>query len=640
MTDVNKYIGARYVPVFADPIEWDNTRTYEPLTIVTRQGASYTSKQAVPVGIEITDSAYWVATGNYNAQVDAYRQEVQTFDNRIAMNKNNIAQEAADRISEDNRIYAYVTDQVEPIANNAQADATQALADAADAQSTADANTGSIDSLGTRINNITSEIDVIKTIMPPAQSQSVPYMSPVYIGDYESRYQSCCVCKNGDLFYMFNATNYDNTGTFKVANIKTNAAPVDMLTYPEVGHANSCAYHAAQNAIWLAPMRRYANGSYSSDPTLKKYTLSSDGLQVANTSVVQMPSSVFAVSYDHVTGDLWAFSGGNTLEANHTVRHNVYKKQVDSDTFDVVGTLEYNSPYLTTDADTSFRVLPQDIAVRDNIAFFCFNDGSGYTFDLRDVLNNDTASPLACYRIGYISNSGIWQFGEAEGFEFDSDGALYQMRDCTLNITESDAHTGRNETLRFSVVTSLAVGAKVQTDMSGDFGSYEIVNISPDVQDRFSITGSQVRSLNSLLLRVVPPCRVNVYGTVVENHTVRIVSDLNLNIGSNTYQVGHIYHISGKLQIFIQSGGELVVNRVAGENFIDAGTQNTELLISNRGTITIRNAISHFYDFGYACPKLFVNQYGTVTSGRFIWGDLTISQRGFWLANHQIAVWS
>ena len=31
---VTQYIGARYVPLFADPMHWDSTRTYEPLTVV------------------------------------------------------------------------------------------------------------------------------------------------------------------------------------------------------------------------------------------------------------------------------------------------------------------------------------------------------------------------------------------------------------------------------------------------------------------------------------------------------------------------------------------------------------------------------------------------------------------------------
>lgn len=88
---VREYVGARYVPLFADPIEWSNTRTYEPLTIVENKGNSYTSRQFVPLGIDISNEDYWALTGNYNAQVEQYRQEVQAFDGRITTNTNNIA---------------------------------------------------------------------------------------------------------------------------------------------------------------------------------------------------------------------------------------------------------------------------------------------------------------------------------------------------------------------------------------------------------------------------------------------------------------------------------------------------------------------------------------------------------------------
>lgn len=74
-----EYIGARYVPLFADPIDWDKTKTYEPLTIVSHAGNSYTSRQYVPKGIEITDESYWALTGNYNAQVEQYRKETATM---------------------------------------------------------------------------------------------------------------------------------------------------------------------------------------------------------------------------------------------------------------------------------------------------------------------------------------------------------------------------------------------------------------------------------------------------------------------------------------------------------------------------------------------------------------------------------
>lgn len=83
---VTQYVGARYVPLFADPLEWDKTKAYEPLTIVYHNGNSYTSRQYVPVGIDIVNTSYWALTGNYNAQIEQYRAEVQRYDARITAN--------------------------------------------------------------------------------------------------------------------------------------------------------------------------------------------------------------------------------------------------------------------------------------------------------------------------------------------------------------------------------------------------------------------------------------------------------------------------------------------------------------------------------------------------------------------------
>ena len=64
-----RYIGARYVPVFAG--DWDQTREYEALTVVQYQGDSYTSKMYVPVGIAINNTQYWIKSANFNQQVAA-----------------------------------------------------------------------------------------------------------------------------------------------------------------------------------------------------------------------------------------------------------------------------------------------------------------------------------------------------------------------------------------------------------------------------------------------------------------------------------------------------------------------------------------------------------------------------------------
>ena len=76
-----QYVGARYVPRFyegSDGANWTANTQYEPLTIVARNGNSYTSKKPVPASIGAPESnpEYWVCTGIYNQQVEDLRQQV------------------------------------------------------------------------------------------------------------------------------------------------------------------------------------------------------------------------------------------------------------------------------------------------------------------------------------------------------------------------------------------------------------------------------------------------------------------------------------------------------------------------------------------------------------------------------------
>lgn len=68
-----QYVGARYVPKIMG--EWNKALQYEALSVVTYMGNSFTSKVPVPANVEINNTDYWVNTGNYNAQVEAYRKE-------------------------------------------------------------------------------------------------------------------------------------------------------------------------------------------------------------------------------------------------------------------------------------------------------------------------------------------------------------------------------------------------------------------------------------------------------------------------------------------------------------------------------------------------------------------------------------
>lgn len=100
----SQYVGSRYVPIFADPIEWDNHRSYESLTIVTHDGESYTSKCNVGPGIDITNTRYWAKTGAYNAQVEQYKNEVKDLSSQVTgfASDNAEFREKIDQFTQDN----------------------------------------------------------------------------------------------------------------------------------------------------------------------------------------------------------------------------------------------------------------------------------------------------------------------------------------------------------------------------------------------------------------------------------------------------------------------------------------------------------------------------------------------------------
>lgn len=84
-----QYIGARYVPKFYENSDgtaaWRSGVIYEPLTIVTYNGNSYTSKKVVPatIGDPSSNPAYWVATGVYNEQIASLTESLDDINNRI-----------------------------------------------------------------------------------------------------------------------------------------------------------------------------------------------------------------------------------------------------------------------------------------------------------------------------------------------------------------------------------------------------------------------------------------------------------------------------------------------------------------------------------------------------------------------------
>lgn len=109
----NVYKGNRYVPKLDG--EWNKEKEYEPLIIVSNQGNSYTSKTFVPKNIDIFNENFWVCTGNYNAQVELYRQETK---NAVAT----VNKKFDDFVQDQENIFSIIT-------SNAKTDIEQFIAD-------------------------------------------------------------------------------------------------------------------------------------------------------------------------------------------------------------------------------------------------------------------------------------------------------------------------------------------------------------------------------------------------------------------------------------------------------------------------------------------------------------------------------
>lgn len=123
----------RYVPKFADPLEWDGARAYENLIIVTYNNESYTSRCPVPPGIDITNTRYWAKTGAYNAQVEQLKGSVEDLSSQVT------------GFAQDNKEFREKIDQYDK--------------DNAAMKNTVAANNARVDALAERMNTAETEID-------------------------------------------------------------------------------------------------------------------------------------------------------------------------------------------------------------------------------------------------------------------------------------------------------------------------------------------------------------------------------------------------------------------------------------------------------------------------------------------------
>lgn len=217
---VKQYIGARYVPKFFEnssgTSEWRSNTIYEALTVVTRNGNSYTSKKPVPanVGAPENNPEYWVATGVYNEQfreydrkidavIDGYEEADRALKSDIEAE---IGTESTARAAADNVLRNEIEEEIEN-RNAAVLTVTNALNDEITNRTTAD-------------ENLQTQIDEI--VAPTGGAPSAEEVTNARIGANGTVYQSLGEAIRSQVGFLddavFDFAGEENVGFLSAAN--------------------------------------------------------------------------------------------------------------------------------------------------------------------------------------------------------------------------------------------------------------------------------------------------------------------------------------------------------------------------------------------------------------------------------------
>lgn len=232
----SQYVGARYVPKFAEPIEWDGAKTYENLIIVTHNNESYTSRCPVPPGIDITNERYWAKTGAYNAQLEQLKEGVADLSSQVT------------GFAEDNKEFRAKIEQYDK--------------DNAEMKNTVAKNDARVDNLAERVATAESEIDSLQA----TTAQHTTEIADLHAKDEDLQRQitsndndiSAIQAKNVEQDSRLNgidtklkshdATLAQNTADIakNTKNIQDNAAAIAVNAHELADHAEELKDHEAR----------------------------------------------------------------------------------------------------------------------------------------------------------------------------------------------------------------------------------------------------------------------------------------------------------------------------------------------------------------------------------------------------------
>lgn len=367
---VTQYIGARYVPEFAKPLVWDSSREYEPLTIVYTEGNSYTSRQYVPAGIDISNDDYWALTGNYNAQIEQYRREVRA---------------AADA-------------------------AAEAKKGASDASAKAEKVAGDIVVETQRAEK--AENSLRKTV---TRENSVMHFGAVDLEkDAPNNRNPQGMCIRDDVLVCVAASSV-NSNDCVVYDISRKNGEVLKKTNVSWGHANCITYDKMENCLYVCPNINY---SISNDAYVH-YMYKVDPQTYKTIDTITFDFEPHSICIDNVTGECYL-----TSEEVNPFRITLYV--LDKSTWGTtkIGVIDTS----LTASDFMFQENYGTQNIRSyNGELWYLVGGNG----VNALLNLDKTTAKTKRVISNLNMSYIYPLTEAECFDFTEHGDIYLWSRCS-----------------------------------------------------------------------------------------------------------------------------------------------------------------------------------------------------------------
>lgn len=222
------YKGARYITKFAEPIEWNQNSSYEYLTVVQHEGDSYVSKQNVPAGVSIDDTAYWLHWADYNAQIEQYRKEVQEVRTDIAELDQRVTDAEGKVDAMDARVTA-VEGKVTKVQNDLATEVTRAKAAENDIKISVQNLGSSLNEEETRATNAEAALErqIDLSALPSRIFNAKPFARIQVAKKDTSGIEGGCVSPNGSFYVVCKSDDFSTSFTISV--IKNGSAVANKV---------------------------------------------------------------------------------------------------------------------------------------------------------------------------------------------------------------------------------------------------------------------------------------------------------------------------------------------------------------------------------------------------------------------------